>query len=647
MIVRNEWLQADGLGGFASGTSLGIPSRRYHSLLTVAARPPLERLTLVNAVEATLHLDGRVIPLSSFRYESGVINPDATPLIKDFDSHRMPVWKMDLGGGAAVTHRIFVPHGQSAVFIDWCLEGQFNSARLFVRPLLSGRSMHSLHKANPHFSFEAFCTGDYVEWTPYPQDVPRISARSSGVYHHEPLWYYNFLYQIDLERGFPATEDLAAPGYFEFDLMDGPALLMFAMLDEEQRRRAQQGSFREVYGGTLAAQERRCRTFRSPLDLAADAYIVKRGAGKTIIAGYPWFSDWGRDSFIAMRGLCLATERFDDARDILVAWSSVVQHGMLPNRFPEKGESPDLNSVDAALWYIVAAYEYLQMAGKAGIKVAARDRKAILEAISAIIKGYRQGTLFHIGCDADGLLSAGESGCQLTWMDAKIGNWVVTPRIGKPVEIEALWLNALAIGSRLLEDDTLADLHSQGVSSFERRFWNRKGEWLYDVVDVNHQKNEGDLVVDLSFRPNQIFSVGGLPFAILKGNMAEKVVAAVEKYLYTPAGLRSLAPYEQRYVGKYEGNPFARDAAYHQGTVWAWLMGPFVEAWVRVHGGTAEAKVEARQRYLQPLLDELERAGTSHVFEIADGDWPHHWRGCPFQAWSLGEVLRLDRVVLA
>lgn len=647
MIARNEWLQADGLGGFASGTSLGIPSRRYHSLLTVAARPPLERVTLVNAVEATLHLDGRILPLSSFRYESGVINPDATHLIRSFEADSMPIWKLDLGGGVSIIHRLFVPQRQGAVFVDWNLHGQFREARLFVRPLLSGRSMHSLHKANPHFSFEAFCAGDYVEWTPYPQDVPRISARSSGVYHHEPLWYYNFLYQTDLERGFPASEDLAAPGYFVFDFKDGPAQLMFAVLDEGQRRAAQQGEFSEVFTQTLAAEEKRRAAFKTSYDLAADAYIVQRGTGKTIIAGYPWFSDWGRDSFIAMRGLCLATGRFDDARDILVAWSTVVQHGMLPNRFPEKGESPDFNSVDAALWYIVASYDFLQTCAAAGYKVEAKDRRAVLEAIRAIIGGYSRGTLFKIACDADGLLSAGEPGSQLTWMDAKIGNWVVTPRIGKPVEIQALWLNALQIGSRLLEDGKLSEVYNRGLASFERRFWNRRGEWLYDVVEANHQKNESDLVVDQSFRPNQIFAVGGLPFQILQGNMAEKVVAAVEKHLYTPAGLRSLAPYEQRYVGRYEGNPFARDAAYHQGTVWAWLLGPFVEAWVRVHGATSEAKAEARRRFLQPLMDELQRSGTSHVYEIADGDWPHYWRGCPHQAWSLGELLRLDRMVLS
>ncbi|MDE1948910.1 MAG: glycogen debranching protein, partial [Burkholderiales bacterium] len=389
------------------------------------------------------------------------------------------------------------------------------------------------------------------------------------------------------------------------------------------------------------AERARRRSFASALELAADAYLVQRRspaapAGLSIIAGYPWFADWGRDTFISMRGLCLATGRLDAARQILLAWAATVSEGMLPNRFADRGGQVEFNSVDASLWFVVAVAEFLQ-AGP----VAAADRHVLEAAVQAILAGYAKGTRHGIHVDGDGLLACGEAGVQLTWMDAKVGDWVVTPRIGKPVEVQALWLNALALAAK--SDRLWQAALDLGLTSFRKRFWNAGRGSLFDVVDVDHQPGANDPAL----RPNQIFAVGGLPLTLLDGNQARSVVDVVEQQLWTPAGLRSLAPGEPAYVPRYEGGVRERDASYHQGTVWPWLMAAFVEAWVRVRGDGAAVRAAARERFLVPLRERTEIAGLGHLGEIADGDAPHTPRGCPFQAWSMGELLRLERKILA
>jgi predicted glycogen debranching enzyme len=314
--------------------------------------------------------------------------------------------------------------------------------------------------------------------------------------------------------------------------------------------------------------------------------------------------------------------------------------GMLPNRFPDRGVVPEFKSVDASLWYIIALFEYLRAAlGKPTVNNAAVTAK-LHQAVEAILSGYCAGTRFGIRADKDGLLAAGEPGVQLTWMDAKVGDQVITPRIGKPIEVQALWINALWVAQSF--SDRWKSLFAKASETFAVRFWNEARGQLFDVVDVNHQVG----AVDPLLRPNQIFAVGGLPLVLLPMERARQVVDAVEAALWTPMGLRSLAPGEPGYVPHYGGDVLHRDSSYHQGTVWPWLIGPFVEAWVRVRGNSPEVKKLARQRFLEPLQSHLDQAGLGHVSEIADADPPHTPRGCPFQAWSLGELLRLDRVVL-
>jgi len=378
---------------------------------------------------------------------------------------------------------------------------------------------------------------------------------------------------------------------------------------------------------TTSELERR-QQFVTPLHRAADAYLVRRGTGKTIIAGYPWFTDWGRDTFISMRGLCLATGRLTEAGHLLEAWASTISQGMVPNRFPDHGDQPEYNSVDASLWYVIAVHEYLRATRTEAHAVSTARRAKLQQAVISILEGYSAGTRFGIRCDSDGLLAAGVPGMQLTWMDVKAGDWVVTPRIGKPVEIQALWLNALALTG--VSDHRWRVPFQIGLRSFRDRFWNEERACLFDVVDVDHQTGQCDATI----RPNQTFAVGGLPISLLDEKQATQVVECVEGQLLTPLGLRSLSPQEPDYVAHYLGGVLQRDGAYHQGTVWPWLMGAFVEAWVRVRGGTASAVAEAREQFLPAFEQHLQSAGLGHVSEITDAEPPFTPRGCPFQAWS-------------
>jgi predicted glycogen debranching enzyme len=353
----------------------------------------------------------------------------------------------------------------------------------------------------------------------------------------------------------------------------------------------------------------------------------------------PWFTDWGRDTFISLRGLCLAGGRLDDARAILLQWAGTVSEGMLPNRFTDEADQPEFNAVDASLWFVIAAGEFLDAMKAARRRVPPAEVKKLQRAVDAILAGYAAGTRYGIRLDSDCLLAAGVPGVQLTWMDAKAGDWVVTPRIGKPVEVQALWLNALHTAARFT--DRWAEPLARGRDSFRSRFWNQSGGCLYDVVDVNHERG----TADAAFRPNQLFAVGGLPMALVEGERAKLVVDAVATRLWTPMGPRTLDPAAHEYAPRYVGDRLARDGAYHQGTAWPWLAGPFVEAWVRSRGNTAAARREARAKFLKPLLESMVHAGLGHITEVADAEPPHIPRGCPFQAWSVAEALRLQEML--
>jgi glycogen debranching enzyme len=573
-----EWLAADGLGGFAMGTADGIRTRRYHAILLAATRPPDARMVLVADLEVFAETAAGRFALSSHRYRGDVVYPDGASRIVSFTHEPWPRWEWRLPDGTRIACELSVVPGAPCTHLRWT----GGPAKLWVRPLLAARDYHATHHENGAFRFEAQVTGDVVRWQPYggPTIACRVTGRGAH-YEHAPDWYRNFWLSVEARRGLDCEEDLASPGIFTFELPGALAFGLDAVVD-----------------GAFVNTE------------PADAYLVRRGAGHTIIAGYPWFADWGRDTFISLRGLCLARGKRDLARAILHEWAGAIDRGMLPNRFGEHDAAPEFNSVDAALWFVIAAHAY-------GLDTELRA------AVRAIVDGYARGTRHGIHGEADGLLACGEPGTQLTWMDAKVGDQVITPRVGKPVEIQALWLNARAIAG----DDI-----GRARAAFEQRFWN--GSYLHDVIDVDHVAG----TADPTLRPNQIFAVGGLPLALIDGERARAVVDTCFRELWTPAGPRSLAPSDPRYRGRYLGGPVDRDRSYHNGPVWPWLAGAFVEAWLRVYGDAAAA----RRQFIEPLLA---RRQCGHLPEICDGDAPHHPCGCPMQAWSLAELIRIDGAV--
>jgi glycogen debranching enzyme len=689
--LEDEWLEADGFGGFASGTVGTLRTRRYHTLLLTATRAPGGRVVLVNGVEAWLEAAAKRYPLSMQRYVPDVIYPDLTASLLEFNTEPWPTWRIQLDSQKTLTVDVFVSKATRETVLRWRLEdsdaasgaGTFN---LKVRPLLSGRDYHALHHENSAFNFNARISGDQacVSWQPYG-DLPVINAATNGIYTHAPDWYRNFCYVRERERGLDFSEDLATPGVFSFNLADGEAVMVLGAsiapsaaalagtkaVVAYAAEPADTAALTTQPAGTIAAaaraadsastnpaatraadsantnaaathatnlariEQQRRSALGSRLQRSADAYVAVRNEGRTILAGFPWFTDWGRDTFIAMRGLLIATGRLAEAEAILLEWSGTLSEGMLPNRFPDYGDTPEYNSVDASLWFIIAAHDYL-----ATNHAKAETQTRLQQAVETILTGYTNGTRFNIKASTDdGLLSAGTPGVQLTWMDAKVGDWVVTPRIGKPVEVQALWINALRIAA--IWNPKWQQPAERALQAFHNRFIDPSTQALVDTVDVDFVKG----AVDRSIRPNQIFAVGGLPFPLLEGAAARAVVDQVEAQLLTPLGLRTLAPSDPAYRGHYGGSPLERDGAYHQGTVWPWLLGPFVEAWLRVHGAEADARAQAKARFLDPLYAHLDHAGLDHLSEIADGDAPHTPAGTPFQAWSLGELLRIENLL--
>jgi predicted glycogen debranching enzyme len=630
------------------GSADGIRTRRYHAYLIVAAPHDERRFALVNELELWVDTPTGAIALSSHRYLPNVVHPDGASRIAGFEAEPWPTWRFDLGNGLTIVQQLFAPRtvARAAMILQWRVMGPKDLAealRLRARPLLSGRDFHALHRQNPDFRFAPEHIGkESWLWRPY-EGVPPILLHANATYHHDPLWFRNFSYVEERARGLDDVEDLASPGEFSWPLRgdDGGDAILMLSVPEEWRGYESAGNVVEECRALASSERARIAAFRSRLHHSADEYLVRRCERDTIVAGYPWFTDWGRDTFIAVRGLCIETARLDEAERILLSWCATLSEGMMPNTFPAGGTEPRYNSVDASLWFIIAAQAYLDASARRGHWVYPEVGKRLTDASQEILESYVRGTRYGIRMDTDALLAAGEPGIALTWMDAIVNGQPVTPRVGKPVEIQALWVNALVIGSRWSE--RWADLADEASESFSERFWNATRGCLYDVVDVDHVAGRQDDRI----RPNQIMAVGGLRIALLAGDQARQVVDVVERELWTPMGLRTLARSEPEYVMACTGPAMDRDRAYHNGPAWPWLMGPFVDAWVRSRaagGGPFAAKAaraDARRRFLGGLARHLDTAGIGHVSELADGDEPWTPRGCPFQAWSVSEMLRL------
>lgn len=641
-----EWLEPDGTGGFASGTVGGARTRRYHALLLPATQPPVGRMTLINGLDVWAQTAGGVrCGLSTQRYQGDILAPRGQDLLTAFHPEPWPRWTFDLPNGTQIEQEIFVHQATRLTAVCWRL-ARGSGVQLEVRPLFSGRDYHATHHENTAFAFAPTEEDGSALWQPYP-GVPGARIWSNAAYRHDPAWYRNFLYSLERERGLDDAEDLAAPGVFTFNLragVDACLLLGATGLGPAALTLPPGADAGKLLPALRTDEQRRRDRLGSPAARAADVYIVRGGRGQTILAGYPWFTDWGRDTFISLRGLCLALGRFDQAREILLHWTGFVSEGMLPNRFPDDGQGPEYHSVDASLWFIIAAHDYLASAPRARgpdrLERWAADEEQLLAASHAILTGYAEGTRLGIRADpADALLFAGQEGCALTWMDAVCEGVAFTPRIGKPVEVQALWLNAL----RLMAPRSARwqALFGRGCASFAARFWNAGRRCLYDVIDCRGVPGADDA----SLRPNQLLAIGGLPLCLLPLEQARAVVDLAEAELLTPLGLRTLGPREPGYIAHYAGDRRARDAAYHQGAAWPWLLGAFVDAWVRVRGDTKAVRAAARQRFVAPIL--AQTGGVlAHGPELADADPPHAPRGCPLQAWSTGELTRLEMSIL-
>jgi predicted glycogen debranching enzyme len=635
--LQREWLETNGLGGFASSTIIGLNTRRYHGLLVAATKPPVGRLVLLSKLEETLLIDGRRFDLSANRYP-GVIHPQGFHYLKEFRLDPFPVFTYDVEG-IEFEKSVFMIHGENSSVIQYELRRNNRpdvpkNLRLEIRPLIAFRDYHSTTHKNGAISPAVQERSALATVTPY-QGLPDLHLAHNAIdLGKTGDWYCNFEYDAERERGLDCSEELFNPFTLYFDLRLHRQASIIA--STEQRDVTQAVEYRRA-----EITRRRKALVASPIEdgfaqslaAASDQYLVSRGDEKTVIAGYHWFGDWGRDTMIALPGLTLPTGKYDVARSVLRTFAKHVDRGMLPNRFPDAGETPEYNTVDAALWFFEAARAYLAYTHDLEFV-----RDELYPVFADIISWHTRGTRYGIKVDSSGLLASGELGVQLTWMDAKVGDWVITPRRGKPVEIQALWYNALCIMEDLAsrfgsEAAQKRYRHMAAVAqwSFNRLFWNEKLGCLYDVVNGGPP--------DPSIRPNQIFAVS-LPHGMLRQDRARRVVEKVEEHLLTPFGLRTLAPSDPLYRGHYTGGPKERDGAYHQGTVWPWLLGPFITAYIKVNGESEEARHQA-QAWLSPLESHLTDAGLGHISEIFEGDAPHRPCGCIAQAWSVAEILRV------
>ncbi|WP_017300932.1 amylo-alpha-1,6-glucosidase [Nodosilinea nodulosa] len=640
-----EWLVTNGIGGYASGTVAGLLTRCYHGLLVAALDPPLGRTLLLTKLEETANYGGQSYPLSTNRWADGAIAPEGYRQMERFRLEgTLPVWRFELGD-ALLEKCLWMQPGANTTYIRYSLLRGTQPLELSLKALVNYRDHHGNTQANGwQMAVESVAHG--VRVTAFPAATPFYLLADKGEFSPAQSWFYGFDLAVERYRGLRDREDHLHAASLTVTLQPGESLTVASSTQPspslngemalQQRRNYEQkilgfGAASKVPNpNDEGAEQRAAPAWIQQLVLAADQFIVDRGTptdptGKTVIAGYHWFGDWGRDTMIALPGLTLSTGRPDIARSILLTFARFVDRGMLPNRFPDAGDVPEYNTVDATLWYFQAIRAYHEATGDDDLL------RQLFPVLAEILDWHQRGTRYQIHVDpADGLLYAGKPGVQLTWMDAKVGDWVVTPRIGKPIEVNALWYGALRSQSRfaqiLNQPDPYGPMGDRVAQSFSR-FWNPDTGHCYDVLD-------GPDGPDPALRPNQIFAVS-LPDSPLGADQQRQIVDVCGQQLLTSCGLRSLAPSHPSYQGHYGGNPLQRDGAYHQGTVWGWLLGPFALAHYHVYQDRAQA-----QQFLQPLAHHLHAHGIGTISEIFDGDAPFTPRGCIAQAWSVAETLR-------
>jgi len=637
-----EWIETNGIGGYAGSTVSGANTRRYHGLLVAATHPPVGRMVLLSKLDEEIKTDQGYYELGCNQYP-GAVHPAGYTFIREFRKDLFPEWIYQLPDGTRLKKTVAAIHGSNTTILVYEILKAEKPFVMHWLPLLAGRDFHSIKRKNEVISNKYEFTDGLFRTRPY-EETPElfIHIPDSGI-SNEQVWYHDVEYAVEQYRGLEYTEDLYTHGKIYKEVKEGDT---FAVVVSDHHPEGYDGL--KIFNWEKRRRERLLlgqedRDVKR-LFLAADQFIVKReipsdGSSQpeeaaTVIAGYHWFSDWGRDTMISLPGLCLSTNRYGEAAKILKAFAANVSRGMLPNRFPDySGEEVEYNTVDATLWYFVAVYRYL---------IATGDKEFVLTELLPVLKEiidwHFKGTRYNIKADGmDGLLMAGETGQQLTWMDARIGNWVVTPRSGKAVEINALWYNALVIFSDLLvlngqeEDAGVVRLSAVKVKeNFIPVFWNQDKGCLYDSADGEDK--------DDAIRPNQLFAIS-LPYPVLEDrDKMHSVLQVVKEKLYTAVGLRSLAPDHPDYKSQYGGDQYHRDGAYHQGTVWSWLLGAYVDA--IMNSGKENNKQEA-QAIIRRFLPHLDEGCVGQVSEIFDAEAPHHPRGCVAQAWGVAEILRV------
>lgn len=656
-LLSREWLVTNGLGGYASGTVAWVATRRYHGVLIAAMPAPLGRLVVLNHLSETVLMpDGTSVRLGGCERPGRLTIHNIGALSEFRLETGLPVWRYEIDG-IVLEKRLFLTHRQNTAHVLYRLVEAPGPVRLRLRPLLNVRNHETSVNAPLALPYTLAVTGDRYEIASGDPTLPPLRLHLTGEKAELALAggeLRNLHYRVEAQRGYPEVGSLWSPGFFRLTLRPGGEAGLVASteswatilamdaseaLTAERDRRA-----RLIHMADRMADRRARQGIGAELVLAADQFILTpvgraehaaraNASGdevRSIIAGYHWFTDWGRDTMISLEGLTLATGRHREAGYILRTFAHYIRDGLIPNLFPDRSAGGLYHTADATLWFFHAVHRYLQATGDA------ETLRVLLPKLLEIVEHHRRGTRFGIGVDpADGLLRQGAEGYQLTWMDAKVGDWVVTPRRGKAVEINALWYNAL----RVLEcwvrtyrgegDARRLGAEADRVhQAFNRRFWYEEGGYLYDVVDGE----QGD---DPSCRPNQVFAIS-LDHPVLDGSRWEPVVQVVRDRLLTPVGLRSLAPGSPDYKPNYEGDLRSRDAAYHQGTVWGWLIGPFVDAWLKLH---PDDRAGAR-RLLAGFEPHLSEAGLGTISEIFDATEPFTPRGCIAQAWSVAEVLR-------
>jgi predicted glycogen debranching enzyme len=625
-----EWLETNGLGGYSSASVAGANTRRYHGVLVAATKPPVGRMVVLSKLEETLVVKDQRFELSSNQYP-GAIYPQGHKFLKRFTRNLFPEFIYE-AGDVEIKKTVAAIYGENTVVILYEVLQAKGNVTLELLPLASCKDYHSEAHANDSI-YHNYLFDEGVFQTLNYERCPEISISVPGSSFVESKgWYYNYEHAAEQSRGLDYTEDLYSHGRFEVTLTPGDKLGVIVSTEDPRGRDA---------AGLVETEKTRREAIAKPfayheglkrLALAADQFIVKRGELNTIIAGYPWFADWGRDTMISLPGLCLATGRYHDLKNIIRAFADSASKGMLPNRFPDHGETPEYNTIDATLWFFVAIYKYY---------LASKDKEFItstLPVLTDIIEWHYKGTRYNIRVDpSDELLAGGEERVQLTWMDAKVGDWVVTPRRGKPVEINALWYNALNILSyfqaecgAIDESKAWKEKADRVNESFNEKFWNDMRGCLYDHIEDN--ENNADL------RPNQLYAIS-LPFPLLTKQRATKVLKVVTDQLLTPKGLRSLERPHPDYRYLCSGTIHERDGAYHQGTVWSFLIGPYIDALLFVKGD--KAKKEAA-RIIEDFLKNLDEACVGSISEIFDAEEPHTPRGCFAQAWGVAEALRVS-----